>query len=96
MIENLLYKLIGHLKEDIQEVNGELEPLKLKLHTLQMELTGAIGELQKVCKHPSSHRVDGSYFPAGFDYYSESNYTIVCDSCGKVLESKSIRGSHFG
>lgn len=96
MIEKLLHNAITQYKLELANINHNIDFLKKSTEPVKADLQAAILELQKICEHPSSHRVDGPYYPAGFDYYSESSYTIVCDSCGKVLESKCIRGNHFG
>lgn len=96
MIEKLLKQAIDTYQKELNQIKVNIQELEKSKLPVVLDLETARNELRKICVHEKSSRIEGAYFPAGFDYYSETNYTIVCDNCGKVLESKCIRGSHFG
>ena len=89
------------LEEAIEKCDEKYAELSLKLVTLKLEMdeiynarASYIKVLQEQCSHVKSKRVDGTYSPGGYDHVSEEHYTIECVNCGKVLDSKCIRGSY--
>ena len=96
IIQRLVKEAIDNYNKEIKQITANINLLTESLKSYYKDIQDATEELRKLCKHEKSHRVEGVYIPAGYDYVSESNYTIVCDNCGKILESKLIRGTTFG
>ena len=96
MIEKILKKAITDFKLELANVDANIKFMEAARVPIREDLQGAILELQKVCKHEKARKVEGTYIPSGYDYVSEQAYTTLCDNCGKVLESKCIRGTTFG
>jgi predicted nucleic acid-binding Zn-ribbon protein len=96
LIEKLLKDAITRYTVELENINTNIKVLEASKVPVKENLAAAKQELQKVCQHTKIHRVDGSYYHSGYDYVSEEHYTIVCDNCGKILESKCIRGNTFG
>ena len=94
MIERLLKKAIEQYKQELEDINTNIKNLHASTLPIKADLLTAITELQKVCAHTNTSRVNGMYMSGGFDHVSEQPYTIVCDECGFVLESRLIRGTY--
>lgn len=94
MIEKLLKKAITTYEQELADININIKNLDISKQPIITDMGLAIKELQKICKHDTSHKVDGPYYEGGYLDRSENHYTIVCDNCGKVLESKCIRGAY--
>ena len=96
MLRTVLEKAIQRYRDEIKALNADISALELQRMDTEAELNTAVLEVQKLCPHEKTTRKEGAYYPSGYDYYSEQHYTIVCDSCSKVIESKCIRGTTFG
>lgn len=94
LVEELLKKAIESCNYEHSLLNKKFDELSVQANELQKSKEKYVQELQYICKHPETRRVNGAYLPGGYDHVSEEYYTIECANCGKVLESKCIRGSY--
>ena len=94
ILENLLKEAIERVDIEYAGLSAEVAKLAIKMKELTVTKSEYVKALQDQCKHTKSKRVEGTYSPGGYDHVSEENYTIECVNCGKVLESKCIRGSY--
>jgi hypothetical protein len=94
MIERLLKKQVGDSNTYIGECRASIAVLYGKIAEELLVIQEAKEALQGICLHINVHKVDGTYTSGGYDHVSEEIYTIECINCGKVLESKCIRGTY--
>lgn len=94
LIEDLLKKFIIEKTTEVELVTSKIKELELDKKNILDIISKSTLELQKVCTHEKSHKVMGTYMSGGYDHVSEQPYTINCTNCGKVLESKCIRGTY--
>lgn len=94
IVMNLLREAIEKCDAENASISGEIAKLAIKAKSVIATKAEYMEELQRLCKHPKTKRVDGSYLSGGYDHVSEEHFTIECVECGKVLESKCIRGSY--
>lgn len=94
LVEELLKKAINECNDKHKLINEKFDALRIEIEEISRTKEKYVKELQYVCLHARRARVDGAYLPGGYDHVSEEHYTIECVNCGKVLESKCIRGSY--
>lgn len=94
ILERVLKKAIEDSNTSIALYAKDIKILQLRVDEENKLIYEATKALQDMCAHTNTKRVEGTYTPGGYDYVSEQNFTIECDSCGKVLESKCIRGTY--
>jgi len=95
---NLIEKLLKEYKETtklkIADIEAKIKVLESEKLTLATMVNQTTKELQTICTHEKTHRVNGPYYEGGYLDKSEQHYTINCINCGKVLESSCIRGTY--
>ena len=89
-----LNNAIKESQQKVEEFFKEIEVIKFKIKEEHHIIQECKAYLQANCLHQNTHKVEGTYMQGGYDHVSESNYTIECTDCGKVLESKCIRGTY--